>query len=451
MCFARKRDDWRWRGAATALVLGAALGAGVDPAGADFVGHGGMVRDVAIFIDGARIATAGFDYTVRVWDVLEQREQALLSDHDGPVNAVALLDDGRTVISAGDDGVIRVWDSATGDVRMRLPGHAGKVVDLAVAPDGAAVASAGWDGTVRLWSLADGRERQRFDHDAALNAVTFTDTGARLAAGDRDGRITIWQTETGARVEAFQAHPMGITALAWNGVQLLSAGIDGTIRLWPVGRRSDPHTFEGHDGPVLDAAFAADGRIVSAGRDGQIGIWSLQADHPVNWIDAHAGPVWSVAVTVDGRFAVSGGSDGTVRIWHLDSGSRIGAPPEGAAAGEADRPEPWLTSIHPGARLYRACAICHALTPDALRRSGPHFAGLFGRRAGVVADYPYSDALRHADIVWSEATLRALFEQGPDAFLPGTKMPLQRIADPEALGHLIDYLRLLTVGGHNDG
>lgn len=447
--FGRDRGRTGWRATAMTLAFGAVLLGDAAPAPADFVGHGGMVRDVAIAADGSRIATAGFDYSVRVWDFLEQREHAALADHAGPVNAVALPGDGRTVISAGDDGVVRVWDTTFGDVRLRLAGHAGKVVALALAPDGTAVASAGWDGTVRLWSLTDGSERRRFDHDTAINAVVFIDSGTRLAVGDRDGRITLWQADTGERLDAFQAHPMGITALAWDGGRLLSAGIDGAVRLWPADRRTDPETFEGHDGPVFDATFAPDGRIVSAGRDGQIGVWSSQADHPVRWIDAHTGPVWSVAVTADGRFAVSAGSDGTVRVWHLQSGSRIGAPPEGQVEGEADRPEPWLTSPHPGARLYRACAICHALTRDELRRSGPHFAGLFGRRAGAVAGYHYSDSLRHADIVWSEATLRALFEEGPDEFLPGTKMPLQRIADPEALGHLIDYLRLLTAAGQD--
>ena len=79
-----------------------------------------------------------------------------------------------------------------------------------------------------------------------------------------------------------------------------------------------------------------------------------------------------------------------------------------------------------------------------MRRSGPHFAGLFGRRAGSVSGYNYSQALDGAKFLWNEATLQKLFEQGPDVFLPGTKMPLQRIPDPGQLGELIAYLRELT-------
>jgi len=103
-----------------------------------------------------------------------------------------------------------------------------------------------------------------------------------------------------------------------------------------------------------------------------------------------------------------------------------------------------LTSNHPGARYFRKCAKCHALDPAAPRRSGPHFAGLFGRRAGTVPGYRYSQTLRAADFTWTDATLTDLFTRGPDIMLPGTKIPVQKIPDAEGLASLIAYMRELT-------
>ncbi len=88
--------------------------------------------------------------------------------------------------------------------------------------------------------------------------------------------------------------------------------------------------------------------------------------------------------------------------------------------------------------------MCHSLNPEGLRRSGPHCYGLFGRRAGSVPGYNYSAALRDRQFNWSGETLRALFRDGPDAYIPGTKMPLQRIADGTPLTDLIEYLREIT-------
>ena len=75
---------------------------------------------------------------------------------------------------------------------------------------------------------------------------------------------------------------------------------------------------------------------------------------------------------------------------------------------------------------------------------GPHFDGLFGRPAGSVPGYNYSAALQNRDFDWNDETLRGLFIDGPDVYIPGTKMPLQRIANHEQLTDLIEFMREIT-------
>jgi cytochrome c len=128
-----------------------------------------------------------------------------------------------------------------------------------------------------------------------------------------------------------------------------------------------------------------------------------------------------------------------VRIWHLKTGDRIGLAAEGD-----DEPKPWLDSDHPGAPLFKKCARCHSLSANGRRRSGPHLSGLFGRPAGSVKGYNYSDALTGVDFRWNEKTLFQLFDQGPDKYLPGTKMPVQRVSDSGKLTQFVDYLKEIT-------
>ena len=71
-----------------------------------------------------------------------------------------------------------------------------------------------------------------------------------------------------------------------------------------------------------------------------------------------------------------------------------------------------------GEQLYEACQDCHSLDKNDV---GPRHRGVFGRKAGSLADYSYSDALKSANIVWDEETLDRWLTD-PQAFVPGVRM-----------------------------
>jgi cytochrome c len=313
---------------------------------------------------------------------------------------------------------------------------------VAVSRSGQYAATGSWDRTVRIWNLASGREVTAISHPSPVNAVVFGAGDKVVVSGSHDGKLRAWSVPDGRPLGKVAGHEMGIAQLAvsTDGKSLLSAGIDEKLKLWELADFREVRTFAGHEGQIYGAAFSPDGATaLSSGSDGQVIHWNLATGKPIRFIRAHEKLAWAVAYAPGGRFALSASSDESVRVWHLETGDRIGIPAEGAS-----EPKPWLTSAHPGAKLFRKCANCHSLSANEIRRSGPHFAGLFGRRAGSVTGYNYSQALDGAEFLWNEVTLQKLFERGPDVFLPGTKMPLQRIPDLSQLGELIAYLRELT-------
>ncbi len=74
----------------------------------------------------------------------------------------------------------------------------------------------------------------------------------------------------------------------------------------------------------------------------------------------------------------------------------------------------------------------------------PRLYGLFGRPAGSVEGYHYSQALAGSGIVWDAATIDRLFSEGPDHYTPGSKMPMQRITGPDDRRDLIEFLAANT-------
>ncbi len=414
----------------------------VTPGAADFFGHGGMVRAVDISPDGGRVLTGSFDFTARLWNFGDQTAIGILDAHAGPVTNVAFVGDGRRALTTSDDRTAILWDLETLKPLSKLEGHGHKIMGLAVSADGRSAATGSWDKTVRLWDLDQGKETLVIRHNSPINAVVFTHGGKNIAAGDHAGKIRFWDAKSGRLRGTLEGHEMGITQLSVSadGRRLLSASIDKTLRLWDLEKMAEVGSFEDDDGQIYAAAFSPDGKTtLSAGRYGTLTHRNLADGKTIRTIRAHEAIIWAVRFSPDGRFALTASSDDLVRVWHLESGDRIGLAGEGL-----DEPKPWLESDHPGAPLFKKCARCHSLSANGKRRSGPHFAGLFGRPAGSVNGYNYSQALTGVDFRWNEKTLFQLFDLGPDKYLPGTKMPLQKLTNAEQLTQLVDYLKELT-------
>jgi len=98
----------------------------------------------------------------------------------------------------------------------------------------------------------------------------------------------------------------------------------------------------------------------------------------------------------------------------------------GPAAGDPGR----------GAAVYERCQACHSLERN---RTGPKHCGLLGRKAGGVADFSYSKALKDSGIVWDAASLDRFLEN-PFKAVPGTRMGYAGVKDPQERADLVAFL-----------
>jgi cytochrome c len=93
----------------------------------------------------------------------------------------------------------------------------------------------------------------------------------------------------------------------------------------------------------------------------------------------------------------------------------------------------------------KVCTICHAVGEGAQNKLGPTLNGLDGRKSGAVKGYAYSDAIKNAGIVWSEATFKE-FLTNPSAKVPGTKMVVS-VRDEKELANLWAYFKQFGADG----
>lgn len=95
-----------------------------------------------------------------------------------------------------------------------------------------------------------------------------------------------------------------------------------------------------------------------------------------------------------------------------------------------------------GKKVFNQCRACHVVDQPT-NRVGPHLVGLFGRKAGAVDGFKYSDALKNAGITWDEETL-GKYLKDPKGFIPGNKMAFAGVRKDDDLANLISYLKSET-------
>ncbi len=405
------------------------------PAAAELRGHGGPVKAIAVSPDGAHVVSGSFDQSAILWSPARGAAEAVLRLHEGAVDAVAFLPDGRFV-TGGEDGRIVLWrEGGRGPVRV-FAGHEARVAAVAAAPDGERIASAAWDRSVRVWPLDGGEPRIFRGHtENTVNAVGWLPDGSAVVSAGYDGTVRLWPLAGTPRVLAEVGFPLNALAVLPDGT-VAAAGAAGTVYLIPPG--GPPRTLDGGTAPLITLAANRDGtRLAAGGIRGSVAIWALPEGRLIRSLTGPGLPVWAAAFAPDGVLW-TGGSDRRVRRWDPETGAHLG----GAVAG----PEEEAASDHPGARVFRACAACHTLKGDSANRAGPTLAGLFGRRIASVPDYPFSEALRGMDIVWTRETVAKLFTLGPATYTPGTRMPEQVVGNAQDLEALLDFLERETGG-----
>ncbi len=298
-------------------------------------GHGRSVETIAINSDGTRLATAGVDGMIIVWDATSWQEVMRFSAGNQVVFGMTFSPNGQRIITASEDQTAKVWDSTTGQ-QLLVVDHGAPLSDVAISPDGARLATAGADAVARIWEIESRQEilalsghaeanRQGSIHPGGVVSIAFTPDGQRIATAGADGTVRLWDAATGQELRLISSHTNEVyLALGPDGNRLLTAGYDGQVKIWdisPGGETAESPLTINHEQPARDAAFSPDGKLVAvASQDGAARVWDAVSGQRLLTLAGHAGLVDDLAFTPDGLYLVTVAEDETMKVWDLAPG-----------------------------------------------------------------------------------------------------------------------------------
>ena len=268
--------------------------------------------------DNSLVAVGTAESYIRVWS-LDSR--ALTSPSDPPTHQPS---SSRRLV--GHSGPVYAL-SFSPSVAIPSPptnGHASTNTDSDSQPRYLLSSSA--DTTIRLWSLDTWTNLVVYrSHQSPVWDVRFCPHGHYFISASADRTARLWSTPQITPLRLFVGHDSDVDTVAWhpNGAYVFTAagGGDRTVRMWDLVRGTAVRLFTGHAGNITALACAPSGHIVASADDrGEILLWSLPTGRLIKRMRGHGrGGIWSLDWSVESTALVSGGADGTVRVWDVQA------------------------------------------------------------------------------------------------------------------------------------
>lgn len=295
-------------------------------------GHTGPARVVAVTSDHRLAMSGSDDETVRIWD-LEQRKNIATWSHHDPITAIALAADGQVAISASRNGTLCFWDlmsmQSLWQTKVKSP-----ILAMSIPANNETAWTSDMDGHLILWDLTQickgssllgmfkSKQIKQLEtlHGAASRMHLSLD-GKHLLAGTRDRSALLWRLD--------KPNPQAQILITYPDEEVRQVRLSGDNRvaitvtdsaqnnvvIWDVVNGNKLVAFTGLPSAIQAMTTASNGRLIFLASTGLITIWDLQQQEQIAYLEGEEATILDLAAPADASFLVSGGSDGSLRVW----------------------------------------------------------------------------------------------------------------------------------------
>ena len=308
----------------------------------DLKGQRDCICSIAFSPNGKWLASGSEDTTIQLWDTNVGVLSTVFKGHIRPVKSVVFSPNSQQLISVDDGAMVLFWDTATGVLQKTLEVPIivrDKLFTLSL--DGQWLASADSGGTVQLRDTNSGTLYKTFQGlGNTANAVAFSPDSLRLALGYDDNIVRLWEMDSNVpfpilkgdtdTVSSIASSPdyhnldtVSSIAFSPDNQHLASGSLDGKVRIWDVDTGALCQTLAGHCvGMDNSIVFSPDSRwLAFVYRNGTMHLWDTRSRTPYQARKGYIYQAWSMSFSFNGQRLALGSPDGIVRLLDAKTGS----------------------------------------------------------------------------------------------------------------------------------
>jgi WD40 repeat protein len=344
---------------------------------ATLVGHKGKVQNIRFSPNGQMLASGGHDAQVILWDVATNKMRSALQGHTGTIYEVTFNKDGSLLASASEDGTAKVWEVRTGKLlatfqnRPFLKPDGTRFVSVSFvvfSPDSRLVYFSGDNGYIMKGEIKPGLDGKvkpaemifscNYEDGRWYNTVT----GGTISADDKHLVLSVGQlvqfidlkTEAMAKYFRYEANHLNDVINGPQPGHIATWSYDGKVVVWNVQTGKIVNSFQvANEENYSAASFNRDGRYLVSGMGGSNGsgvkVWDVGAQKNIATLAGHTGAVRIARFSPAENLIASGSYDGTVKVWRLKEPEPVVAKkdPEPVVAKNDPKPKPPVNQPKP--------------------------------------------------------------------------------------------------------
>jgi WD40 repeat protein len=297
---------------------------------AQFSAHRFPITGIALDAKGQTLLTSSMDGSVKVWPLpivgkppQQIAAKMILTTHERGTTSVAFHPNGTQFFTSGVEGSVKQWDLPAGNFVRAFPETKETVLALALSREAnpTKLAAVSKDRTLRVWNLADGKLAATVPLPDEANGLAFSPDGAKIITAQARGEAIVWTWANGQQVQSFATVPQVRGVLFTEAQTVLTIGSDKTMSLRKL---HASRTLAAHGQAVTELALTPNGsHLLTASIDGTVKLFNVANGTMERTFKGHAGAVRSVAVSRAGNVVLTGGEDKTVRAYNLANAQEL--------------------------------------------------------------------------------------------------------------------------------